>query len=339
MGKSQILKRSHADLDSPWKAILAHFFQPFVELCLPELTEQIDWSRNYETLDKELQKIVPDAQTGKRIADMLFKIWLKNGQEKWILIHLEIQAQQQESFSHRMFTYNYRTYDRYQKPVVSIALLLDEDPKWRPSYFEMQDPFNGKPFLQFYYRAVKLLDYASKKEDLNQRKDLFSLVILAQLSVMETKKDPVQRLQNKMALARELIRRGLSREATSELYKFFDWIMILPDNLMLTYKEQIKQMEEGDAAVWHTPYVSTFEKVARIEGRQAGLQEGRQEGRQEVLKPVRSLLDRQLRRRFPHQVTAKHLHLVEAADSKTLPIWVENLMEAKTIDDVFGSQG
>lgn len=334
------VKCSNGELDSPWKFILARFFQSFMEFCFPQLAVQIDWKKGYETLDKELQKIVHDAQTGKRIADMLFKIWMKNGEEKWILIHLEIQSQKQESFSHRMFTYNYRTYDRYQKPVVSVALFLDEDLDWRPNSFEIQDPFSKQPFLQFYYRVVKLLDYLPRKKELYERNDLFSLVFLAQLSVMETKKDPIERFQNKMSLAKALLKRGLSRETTSELYKFFDWVMILPDDLMLTYKEQIKQMEEQEATLWETPYVSTFEKVARIEGRRAGLKEGREKGLKEGLKEgykegLKSVFDKQLRRRFPYTVTAKHLHLINDADSDTLSIWMEQFVDAQNIEEVF----
>ncbi len=76
------------EVDGPWKYVLSLFFQPFMELCLPELAKQIDWSKKYETLDKELQKIVPSTKTGKRSADMLFKVCLINGKEKWILLHL-----------------------------------------------------------------------------------------------------------------------------------------------------------------------------------------------------------------------------------------------------------
>ncbi|MBX9743435.1 MAG: hypothetical protein K2W99_07870 [Chthoniobacterales bacterium] len=84
------LKQVVAELDSPWKYAMRHFFRSFMEFCLPELAMPIDWAQGYETLDKELQKIFPHSQTGKRFSDMLFKVWLHNGQEKWIFIHLEI---------------------------------------------------------------------------------------------------------------------------------------------------------------------------------------------------------------------------------------------------------
>jgi hypothetical protein len=42
-------------LDSPWKEALEHFLDPFLVLCFPQAHAGIDWSRGYESLDKELQ--------------------------------------------------------------------------------------------------------------------------------------------------------------------------------------------------------------------------------------------------------------------------------------------
>ncbi|MFI0347546.1 MAG: hypothetical protein ACH346_02055 [Chthoniobacterales bacterium] len=62
-----------------------------------------------------------------------------------------------------------------------------------------------------------------------------------------------------------------------------------------------------------------------------GLQKGRQEGRQEG---VRALLEKQLIRRFPSD-GKRFFHLINDADSDTLSMWVERLMDAKTIEEVF----
>jgi hypothetical protein len=41
-------------------------------------------------LDKELQRIVPRAKQGRRTVDKLVKVWLKSGEERWLLIHVEV---------------------------------------------------------------------------------------------------------------------------------------------------------------------------------------------------------------------------------------------------------
>jgi len=53
----------HADYDSPWKEIIEQFFPEFIAFFFPHIFADIDWSRGYEFLDKELQKIVRDSQT------------------------------------------------------------------------------------------------------------------------------------------------------------------------------------------------------------------------------------------------------------------------------------
>src|SRR5439155_6008796 len=69
------------DLDSPWKETLEHFLAPFLAFFFPEIHDGIDWSRGYQSLDKELQQILRGARVGRRLADKLFKVWRKDGQE------------------------------------------------------------------------------------------------------------------------------------------------------------------------------------------------------------------------------------------------------------------
>ena len=85
---------------------------------------------------------------------------------------------------------------------------------------------------------------------------------------------------------------------------------------MMKYTEDIKDITEN----WETPYISTPQRVGMILSRKEG---------------ISSLLTKQLKRRFPHDVTEHYLHLLEEADSNTLSMWVENLMDAKKIDEVF----
>ncbi len=108
------------------------YLESFLELCFPEVHRDIDWLRGYESLDTELQEIIRDAETGRRFADKLVKVWLKNGEETVILTHIEVQSQVQSDFAERMFIYNHRLYDKYRKQVISLAVLGDEQFSWRP---------------------------------------------------------------------------------------------------------------------------------------------------------------------------------------------------------------
>jgi hypothetical protein len=62
------------DFDSPWKEALEIYFEAFLALLFPDVHRQIDWSRPYESLDKEFQQVVPDSEVTRRYVDKLMKV-------------------------------------------------------------------------------------------------------------------------------------------------------------------------------------------------------------------------------------------------------------------------
>ena len=70
--------KKKSEYDSPWKEALDIYFPEFMEFFFPNAYQEINWNKGYETLDKELQKVVQDANLGQRLADKLVKVWLKN---------------------------------------------------------------------------------------------------------------------------------------------------------------------------------------------------------------------------------------------------------------------
>ena len=87
-------------------------------------------------LDKELQPIVRRAKHGRRYVDKLVKVYLKDGRERWILIHVEVQGRKERDFPARIHVYNHRIFDRYGREVISLAILADDDPDWRQNRYE-----------------------------------------------------------------------------------------------------------------------------------------------------------------------------------------------------------
>src|SRR5437870_5683121 len=130
-GRCSILKGRRrapvsADYDSPWKEALDAYFEAFLLLLFPNIHAQIDWSRGYESLDKEFQQVVREAEVGRRYVDKLVKVWTKEGAERWVLVHVEVQTTRDPDFPERMYVYNYRIHDRYNRKVASLAVLADD---------------------------------------------------------------------------------------------------------------------------------------------------------------------------------------------------------------------
>lgn len=83
-----------------------------------------DLEREFEFMDKELREIHPDRikRGGTRLADLLVKVFLREGTAQCLLIHLEIQGKNSKIFPFRMFEYYYRLIDRFNVPVVAMAI-------------------------------------------------------------------------------------------------------------------------------------------------------------------------------------------------------------------------
>ncbi|MHC5930853.1 RpnC/YadD family protein, partial [Nostoc sp.] len=197
------------EYDSPWKQILQLYFEEFMLFFFPQAHGEIDWTRQPEFLDKELEQVVRDAELGKRLADKLVKIYRIGGEESWILIHLEIQSQSESDFSERMFTYNYRIYDRYKRSVASLAVLGDEQVNWRPNQFGYE-LFGTK--VEFQFPIVKLLDYQQRQSELEASRNPLATVVMAHLAALQTKSDRLERKQQKLSLVRRLYQQGFERE-------------------------------------------------------------------------------------------------------------------------------
>jgi hypothetical protein len=53
------------DFDSPWKDEIEWYLEECMAFFFPQAHADIDWSRGYEFLDKELQRITRDATLGR----------------------------------------------------------------------------------------------------------------------------------------------------------------------------------------------------------------------------------------------------------------------------------
>ena len=249
--------------DTPWKEIIEFFFPQFMAFFVPGSQLDIDWTKEVKFLDTEFQKITKDSLLGRRHTDKLIEVTLTNRARKWILIHVEIQAQKDYDFSERMFVYNYRIYDRFKVPVTSIAVLADDSPSWAPAPFQygMWGSVMGLNFLK-----TKLLDYKTKWDYLENAENPFAIVVMAHLKALETQKNHSLRKQWKTELTKLLYDKGYSETGVLNLYRFIDWVMTLPENLEKIFLEELSEHEKEK----QMPYITNAERIGRQEGRQEG---------------------------------------------------------------------
>jgi len=245
------------EYDNPWKEALELYFEDFMGFFFPHIHAEIDWSKGYEFLDKELEKIVRDAKIGRRHADKLVKVFQISGGETWLLIHIEIQDDKDKAFEKRMFVYNYRIFDRYEVQVVSLAVLTDTSSKWNPCEYR-SEKWGCENIFRF--PAVKLRDYRKQWKKLEQDANPFSLVVMAHLKSKSVKKGE-SRKRWKLHLMRLLFERGYDRQDILELFRFIDWLVELPEDMEKQFQDELIEITEEKKM----PYVTSIERLARVQ--------------------------------------------------------------------------
>ena len=253
-----------ANYDQTWKEAIGEYLELFLQFFYPDIHQEIDWSKTPISLDKELEQITASSQTKKRYADKLFQVWLLNNEIIWILIHIEVQSQYDKQFPQRMFIYNYRSFDLFNKPVISLAILGDENKSWRPNSYEYG---LGDSEVKIKFSTVKLLDY--QWEELAASNNLFAIIVMAHLKTKVTTKDLTQREQWKWNLVRPLYQKGLTKFDIINLVKFIDKMMTLPPPLQLEFNHKLEQHEKE----LNMPFLSTIEELAEERGQVKGAKE------------------------------------------------------------------
>ena len=253
-----------ADYDNTWKEAITKYFESFLLFFYPHIHQQIDWTKTPIPLDKELEKITASAKTKKRHADKLFKVWLLNGQEAWILIHIEVQSQYDTEFPLRMFVYNYRSFDLNNQPVISLAILGDETQSWRPTSYQYG---MGDSQLKFDFSIVKLLDY--QWSDLERSDNIFAIVVMAHLKTKTTTSNLTEREQWKWQLTRLLYNKGYNRKEIADLYKVIDLMMALSEDLQLSFEEKLTKYQEER----QMPLLTNIEQRALAKGAKEACQQ------------------------------------------------------------------
>lgn len=307
-----------ANYDEPWKEAIGEYFDYFLDFFFPDVYNLIDWSKKPISLDKELQKITADSQDGKRLVDKLFKVWLKDNQEIWILVHIEVQSQYDTDFSQRMFIYHYRIFDLYRKPVISLAILGDETKTWRPSNYGYD---LGGCKINLDFPTIKLLDYQEKWSELEADLNPFAMMIMAHLKTKATISNLAEREQWKWIFIRSLYEKGYSKLDIVKLFKFIDLMMSLPKSLQRSLNQKIIKYEEDKKM----PLISPFEQMAEERGIEKGLQQR--------IERDKDLIIRQITRKLG-TINSDLQSQVKALNIDDLERLAEDFLDFNSIDDL-----
>jgi len=209
--------------DTLWKVILEHFFYDFLLLIDPDLAATININKEITFMDKELNQQRPaDGEKFElKIVDKLVKLYTTEGNDEWILVHLEVQHQYQKNFSKRMYGYYNRLYDRYHKPITAYAIFTEPNLIKRDNVYQTTC---GRTALKYTFNTYKV---ALQDDDfLRNHANPFALVVLIAKQTDLKKKYKNKKvydqmlLDDKLSIAKLIFDRHLPDVKEKELINF-----------------------------------------------------------------------------------------------------------------------
>ncbi|SKB58438.1 hypothetical protein [Dyadobacter psychrophilus] len=171
--------------------------------------------------------------------DKLVKVFTKEGNEEWILVHIEVQGYIDYSFADRMFTYYYRIWDKYRRRTTALAILADDNKHYYPSCFEQS--FLGTS-IRFEFNTLKILDQCDRK--LAESDNVFAHVIMTVKIALKSKKVKQQDLFDlKIQLAKRLLSQDIPKWKIGKLMDFLKFYVVLNDPyLRESFSEEINNL-------------------------------------------------------------------------------------------------
>ncbi len=287
--KSSDYKVDVVDQDGLWKKVIGELFEDFLLFFKPELHSQVDFTKEAEFLQQELFQKIMNKKKGRRWADQLVKVHLKDGEEKWVLVHVEVQSDNEEDFAERMFQYFYRIYDRYYKEIVAIAIMTSPYQSTFPTQFHYS--YFGTE-LHYAYSNRRLNDYDN--EELEKSDKLFSKVVLAAKYMNDTRGDMDKRYTFKMKLMREILKSdSYSHTEILAVFYFIDYLLRLPkelteqfyDTMVPIIEKEVKQMVQFDNEDLSPTMEAVFTRI-REEGERKGIEQGIERGIEQGIEQV-----------------------------------------------------
>ena len=223
------------DFDGNWKEIITEFFEEFIQFFLPQLYPEVDFSRPFENLDKELTQILEAIGSDKlRIADKLVKVWLKDGTEKWILIHIEVQSYFEKLFSKRMYEMFSMIFNKHMHPIVAIAIYTNtKTPRLYHRFIEQ----NFGTTLIYRFNAYRIMQQDEAK--LLASDNIFALFALANFYVNKTRKDSRKRMVYKEKMMELALEREIPAEKMRRFFLFIDNVMKIPLDLQQEFNSSM----------------------------------------------------------------------------------------------------
>jgi predicted transposase YdaD len=271
--------------DTLWKSILEDVFEDFLRFFYPEADDIFDFEKGFDFLDKELEELFPQTEEKNvRYVDKLVRVWLKNGREEWILIHVEVQGNGDKTFAKRMFIYRYRIQDRYDRPIVAWAILTDKNKKFHPT--EYKEAFLGTEVI-YRFNAYKVINQSEKA--LKASQNPFAIVLLTVLLALKKDKiNEVELIDLKLELVKNLLKKEIPKKKIHALMNFLKHYVSFNEENTLIFEQKLDQFKGKTYPMGIEQFLlHRAETKGKLEGEIEGELKGKLKEKKETIRNAR----------------------------------------------------
>jgi hypothetical protein len=230
--------------DQVWKAAFRLLMPQFVEFFFPQYYGEVDWTKGVEFLDKELNRLLAKAKLKNRIADVLVKLHLINGETIWVLLHVEVQGYVEAEFAQRVHQMSYRIEDLFGQNPAMLCIFTDNDPLFHPKEYQISTWGSTKKTI---FNTYKVLDNPPNQQIIP--KDIISIIMeIAYYGTQSNKLNDDAKLNLFLPLVRRLYSEGYSREVVEMVLSFIEAHLKFVD----FKKERIFEEKKDNMAKYET---------------------------------------------------------------------------------------
>ena len=252
---------------------------------IPELYADLDLTREPVALEKELPNISIKSAGGSLYPDLLVKIFLKDGLEEYLLLHVEVQGLGGAELSERMYRYKSSIYLHHDVEPIALAILTESARTNEPESYAYSA--YGTAVNYSYNRLV--VPHLNP-EELKLSDNPFDLALLAAYRAHETLRYSETNEKLRFNYLKELLKvlseRGWDYRDTRRFMAFLEAVLSLKTpQLMNEIAEYERDLEWRDK----TMLMTYIEKQNWNEGMAVGMEKGQAVGMAKVARNLISM--------------------------------------------------
>ena len=285
-------KLFHFRYDKAYKWLITYFLEDAIEFLHPNLFVLIDWDKEFTFQEQELANISNNNNKLYIKVDKLIEFTLLDNKRVFILLHIEIEANNPYNIAQRMFIYYCAL--KLKFPNIEIQSLI--------IYLGEENPINWHLYnykfilLEITYKC-KYFNIANVKEaDLLKSNNPFAYMVLFTKWLFKNK----QTMQKRFAITKKLFLilkdRKIDLETIKKIFVFINKLLSLSNemekeiNIIIDKKHKnmygkiknLAQVEAIDRSVsimyQEGKTIQDYITQGLKTGRQEGIQKGKQEG-------------------------------------------------------------